>query len=146
MLLLNIDRFRDVNDALGHAVGDEVLVMAAERLQTALRASDTFARLIGDEFVALLRCSDDESGTEERGCKMADRMSKAVIRPGGGVWCGSSWLSFGGICATWTSSISRVWGCGWGSPKRPPESGSAAPLNGFNKKSRKSRKNGSAAT
>jgi len=58
-VFIDIDSFKAINDRLGHLVGDQVLVAAAQRLLTSARASDTVARIGGDEFTILCEHLDD---------------------------------------------------------------------------------------
>ncbi len=77
VLFLDIDRFKLVNDSLGHHVGDELLAAAAPRLKQAVRSSDTVARFGGDEFGVLL---EDIPG-EHDAIEMAERIAAVFARP-----------------------------------------------------------------
>ena len=77
VLYLDIDRFKLVNDSLGHNVGDKLLVAFANRIQDSLREIDSLARLGGDEFVILLE--DIES--DEYATNVAERLQQELKRP-----------------------------------------------------------------
>ena len=76
LLFIDLDRFKMVNDTLGHAAGDRLLVEVAERVRACLRASDTAARFGGDEFAVLLA---DTTGSGAQ--IVADRIIEAVSAP-----------------------------------------------------------------
>jgi diguanylate cyclase (GGDEF)-like protein/PAS domain S-box-containing protein len=77
LLFIDLDRFKAVNDNLGHEVGDRLLVATAERLGELMRDSDTVARLGGDEFVVL--AEDIES--DEEPLALAERVLDSLERP-----------------------------------------------------------------
>ena len=77
VLFLDIDRFKIINDSLGHTLGDQLLVSVAQRLETCLRPGDTAARLGGDEFTLLL---DGINGLEDA-IRVAERFQMEIARP-----------------------------------------------------------------
>lgn len=77
VLFMDLDQFKIINDSLGHKAGDELLIIAARRLQNCLRPGDTAARLGGDEFIILL----DGIGDVEDAVQVAQRIAKALGTP-----------------------------------------------------------------
>ncbi len=77
VLYIDLDRFKSINDALGHAAGDEVLVEVANRLKGAMRPSDELGRLGGDEFLVLLR----NVASRDVAMRAASRISRALRGP-----------------------------------------------------------------
>ena len=77
VLLLDVDRFKNINDSLGHLVGDRLLSGVAARLAGTLRASDTLARFGGDEFPILLEQIEDASEV----VRVAERVQEALASP-----------------------------------------------------------------
>ena len=74
LLIIDLDHFKEVNDTLGHGLGDELLRAVAGRLRTVVRASDTVARLGGDEFAVLLPDIGDSSAA----LRLAERCSETL--------------------------------------------------------------------
>ena len=75
IMFIDIDRFKDINDTLGHRVGDALLIELAQRLRLALREEDTVARLGGDEFILLLPRTDAD-GAAQVGRKLLDAIAE----------------------------------------------------------------------
>jgi len=75
LALVDLDDFKDINDRLGHAVGDEVLTVVSQRLRACVRAQDTVARLGGDEFALLL------TGASAGDVHLPDRLVAALREP-----------------------------------------------------------------
>ncbi|MFC3376600.1 putative bifunctional diguanylate cyclase/phosphodiesterase [Rugamonas sp. CCM 8940] len=77
VLFIDLDRFKVINDSLGHAVGDQLLQEVGQRLLAAVRGSDTAGRQGGDEFVVLLT----EVANERAVSELTDKMCKAIAEP-----------------------------------------------------------------
>jgi diguanylate cyclase (GGDEF)-like protein/PAS domain S-box-containing protein len=77
VLLLDLDRFKLVNDSLGHDAGDELLVAVGGRILDCSRSSDTVARLGGDEFAILI----EDAASEEAAVALAERLLEALTAP-----------------------------------------------------------------
>ncbi|MGZ5001205.1 MAG: bifunctional diguanylate cyclase/phosphodiesterase, partial [Methylomonas sp.] len=76
LMFLDLDHFKDINDTLGHSVGDKLLVELAKRMHETLRDEDTVARMGGDEFIILL------PGVKERGAEsVAQKLLDAISKP-----------------------------------------------------------------
>lgn len=77
VLYLDLERFKNINDSLGHTAGDEVLKAVAERVSECVRPADTVARLGGDEFTVLL----ESIGEPEAALVIANRIHRALAEP-----------------------------------------------------------------
>jgi diguanylate cyclase (GGDEF)-like protein len=77
VLFIDLDDFKGVNDSLGHAVGDQLLIAIGSRLRATLRDADTVARLGGDEFLVLLPDAENEMAVE----RVTERLLQAVSEP-----------------------------------------------------------------
>ncbi len=77
LAILDLDRFKEVNDTLGHAVGDRLLELVAKRIRGALRPGDTVARLGGDEFALHLAGVDGQ----QHAAQVAERIRSALTEP-----------------------------------------------------------------
>jgi diguanylate cyclase (GGDEF)-like protein len=77
ILFIDLDKFKDINDSLGHAVGDIMLRAAAERLRTTVRETDTVARLGGDEFIVL----SEDIGDIDAAALIARKIIESLATP-----------------------------------------------------------------
>jgi diguanylate cyclase (GGDEF)-like protein len=77
VLFIDLDRFKEINDSLGHSTGDALLRIASRRIRDSVRASDTVARLGGDEFAVILHII----GRVEDACRVAQKIIDALREP-----------------------------------------------------------------
>lgn len=82
VLFLDLDRFKGVNDSLGHRAGDQLLKTVSERLRVCVRESDTLARIGGDEFVVILSLVSDEDGISSAASKILAIISEPFLIEG----------------------------------------------------------------
>jgi len=85
VIFVDLDRFKPINDTLGHDVGDHVLMTVAERLQGAVRAADSVARLGGDEFAILLEELDDTGEASRIARRIIDAFREPIAVRSGSV-------------------------------------------------------------
>ncbi|MDO9451421.1 MAG: EAL domain-containing protein [Stagnimonas sp.] len=78
LIYIDLDKFKSINDSLGHSVGDRLLVLVGERLRVCVREQDTVARLGGDEFVLLLEHSEQASVPQIAQC-LLDHIGLPVL-------------------------------------------------------------------
>lgn len=76
LVFLDLDRFKNVNDSLGHRIGDELLIQVAQRLKTVLREEDTVSRVGGDEFILVLPGAQADGASH-----VAEKVLKALALP-----------------------------------------------------------------
>jgi diguanylate cyclase (GGDEF)-like protein len=90
VLCLDLDRFKSVNDTLGHATGDELLKAAADRLRSCVRDNDTVARLGGDEFAVIQPFGAQPTGATSLASRIVDSLSAPYIIGGHEIVIGTS--------------------------------------------------------
>ncbi|MBW4028958.1 MAG: EAL domain-containing protein [Acidobacteria bacterium] len=86
LLLIDLDRFKMINDSMGHTMGDSLLIQVAERIRTSLRTEDIVARFGGDEFVVLLHGPQTQQSAEQ----VAGHLVSALRKP---ILLGARWIT-----------------------------------------------------
>jgi diguanylate cyclase (GGDEF)-like protein/PAS domain S-box-containing protein len=108
VLFLDLDGFKEVNDSLGHAAGDDLLIKVAERLSAAVRPEDTVARFGGDEFAVLIESVPDQEAAEEFANRVIAGMEDPVMIEGREIHIrGSIGIAVAGPDAADTDQIMR---------------------------------------
>ncbi|HUF83386.1 MAG TPA: EAL domain-containing protein, partial [Acidimicrobiia bacterium] len=106
VLVVGLDHFKMVNDALGHQAGDHLLETIAHRLAWALRPSDTLARLGGDEFLVLCQDVDRPDDARERAAEVTEQIARPVMLEEGEVFVTASiGIAISGPGATATALV-----------------------------------------
>ncbi|MCB1775622.1 MAG: EAL domain-containing protein [Gammaproteobacteria bacterium] len=90
VMFLDLDRFKQVNDSLGHSAGDELLRQASKRLQRAIRDSDTVSRLGGDEFLVICVDAPNKNQWEHCAQQLLNALSKPFVIGGHEFYIGAS--------------------------------------------------------
>lgn len=98
---LDIDRFKAINDSLGHSAGDLVLIEFGRRLRTAVRVTDTVVRIAGDEFTVIFETFNEHGDPDALGRKIIEAMAAPMLIEGRELQVGASV----GICAGATTGI-----------------------------------------
>ncbi|MBA2631842.1 MAG: diguanylate cyclase [Chloroflexi bacterium] len=114
LLFLDLNRFKTVNDSLGHTAGDGLLIAIGERLKAAMRPEDTIARLGGDELPSWSRtspgrsrCSSWQSASRPHSTRRSDRVSARSPSVAASAW----WSRRVGIARPTTSCATPTWRC-----------------------------------
>ena len=81
ILFIDLDRFKNINDSLGHVAGDQVLIQMGEMLESCVRKSEVIARLGGDEFVVIMSETESEEAVSKRAIKLSHRIIQNMRKP-----------------------------------------------------------------
>ncbi|MEG9522864.1 MAG: EAL domain-containing protein [Pantoea piersonii] len=90
LMLIDLDRFKNINDTYGHHAGDELIIAVAQRLSGLVRASDTVGRIGGDEFILVMPEVENIGQVQALAQRILDALSQPFPLFGGEVWSGAS--------------------------------------------------------
>lgn len=90
LLLIDLDRFKTINDNHGHHAGDELIIAVAQRLSRIVRASDTVGRIGGDEFIVVMPDVDNIGQVHSLAQRIIDELSEPFTLFGSDIWSGAS--------------------------------------------------------
>jgi diguanylate cyclase (GGDEF)-like protein len=85
LMFLDLDGFKKINDTLGHAMGDKLLIKTAEKIEFSVRSEDVVARFGGDEFVVLIKSKNGTDGAEAVAKKLVSEIAKPTVIEGSAI-------------------------------------------------------------